>query len=139
MKFLQMMIFLFTLNISQLTWASIETYPFDTPQQEADYEILIQELRCMVCQNQNLAESNATLAKDLRKQIHSLLVEQKLTQDGVAEFMVERYGDFVLYNPPVKSYTLLLWFGPALFLLLGLWFLIRFIRQQNTMTSGESN
>ncbi len=117
--------------------ASIETYQFQNPQQEEDYHILIDELRCMVCQNQNLADSNAELAQDLRKQIHTMVVDEEMNRTQVADYMVERYGDFVLYKPPVKSYTLLLWLGPLLFLLIGAWFAIKVIRQANSNFDNE--
>ncbi|WEJ62220.1 cytochrome c-type biogenesis protein [Thiomicrorhabdus lithotrophica] len=113
--------------------ASIETYSFETAQQEKDYNVLIDELRCLVCQNQNLADSNAELAQDLRRQVHTMLVTEKKDKDSVVEFMVERYGDFVLYNPPVKSQTLLLWAGPFIFLLLGIGFLMRIVKQSNNI------
>jgi len=113
--------------------ASIETYSFETVQQEKDYNVLIDELRCLVCQNQNLADSNAELAQDLRRQVHTMLVTEKKDKDSVVEFMVERYGDFVLYNPPVKSQTLLLWAGPFIFLLLGIGFLMRIVKQSNNI------
>lgn len=118
-------------------YASIETYQFENPQQEEDYHILIDELRCMVCQNQNLADSNAELAQDLRKQIHTMVVDQEMNRTQVADYMVERYGDFVLYKPPIKSYTLMLWLGPLLFLLIGAWFAIKVIRQAGTVSDNE--
>ena len=102
------------LAFSNMASASIETYPFDNAQQEQDYKVLINELRCLVCQNQNLADSNAELAQDLRKQIHTMLVEKNQSKEQVVDFMVNRYGDFVLYKPPVKSQTYLLWAGPFL-------------------------
>lgn len=127
---LSLLTFTFWLSTSH---SSIETYPFDTVQQEQDYKVLINELRCLVCQNQNLADSNAELAQDLRKQVHTMLVEEKMQRDQVVEYMVERYGDFVLYNPPVKNYTYLLWTGPFLFLLIGLWFAYRIIAQSKQL------
>ena len=90
---------------------SIEAYEFDSPQMEADYNRLINELRCLVCQNQNLAGSDADLARDLRQQTHEMLSEGKTPQQ-VADFMVARYGDFVLYRPQFKTSTYLLWLGP---------------------------
>lgn len=75
------------------------------------------ELRCLVCQNQTVAESNATLAVDFRKQIREMIAAGKSDED-ITRFMVDRYGDFVLYRPPVKSSTLLLWLGPLLFAVL---------------------
>jgi len=78
--------------------AAIESYEFESTQMEADYYRLVRELRCLVCQNQNLAGSNADLAKDLRRQTYELLAQGK-TPDQVAQYMVDRYGDFVLYRP----------------------------------------
>ncbi len=125
-----LMIFLILGFLSFASKASIETYQFDNAQQEADYKELIFELRCLVCQNQNLADSNAGLAKDLREQVHTLLVEKQASKQEVIDYMVARYGEFVLYKPPVKSHTLLLWAGPLLFLLIGLIALLRFIKAQ---------
>ena len=126
-------------TLTQTAVASIETYPFETAQQEKDYNVLIDELRCLVCQNQNLADSNAELAQDLRKQVHTMLVTENKDKDSVVEYMVERYGDFVLYNPPVKSQTLLLWAGPFIFLLLGIGFLIRIVKQSNSIQPSKND
>jgi cytochrome c-type biogenesis protein CcmH len=88
---------------------------------------LATELRCLVCQNQTLADSNAPLAVDLRNQIREQIKAGKSEQD-VLDFMVARYGDFVLYRPPFKGSTLVLWAGPFLILLGGAWLLARRIR-----------
>ena len=104
--------------------ASIEAYQFESAEMEADYNQLVNELRCLVCQNQNLAGSDADLARDLRRETYEMLNEGK-SQQQVIEFMVERYGDFVLYRPQFKSTTYLLWLGPFLLLLCVLVFLIR--------------
>jgi cytochrome c-type biogenesis protein CcmH len=85
---------------------------------------LAHELRCLVCQNQTIADSNAPLAVDLRNQIREQLAAGKSESD-VMEFMVARYGDFVLYRPPLKPSTVLLWAGPFVFLLLGIFLLFR--------------
>ena len=90
---------------------------------------LAHELRCLVCQNQTLAESNAPLAVDLRNQIREQLAAGK-SESQVVDFMVERYGDFVLYRPPFKATTVLLWAGPFLFLLAGFYFLARYLRRR---------
>ena len=107
--------------------AAIEAYEFDSPQMEADYNQLIDELRCLVCQNQNLAGSDAELARDLRRETYDMLREGK-SPDQVVDFMVERYGDFVLYRPQFKSSTYLLWVGPFLLLLGVLVVLVRRLR-----------
>lgn len=127
MKILQTLFLLLSVFSAQ---ASIETYTFDNSQQEQDYKELIFELRCLVCQNQNLMDSNAGLAKDLRQQVHKMLVEEHKSKPEIIEYMVARYGEFVLYKPPVENHTLFLWAGPALFLLIGLIALFRFIRAQ---------
>ena len=104
--------------------AAIETYQFDSPEMEADYHQLINELRCLVCQNQNLSSSDADLARDLRRETYDMLSDGKSSQQ-VIDFMVERYGDFVLYRPQFKSTTYLLWLGPFVLLLGVLVMLIR--------------
>jgi cytochrome c-type biogenesis protein CcmH len=94
------------------------------PEVEKRTAALAHELRCLVCQNQTLADSNAPLAVDLRNQIREQLAAGKSEQD-VLDFMVARYGDFVLYRPPLKAATLALWIGPFVFLVLGVWLLAR--------------
>jgi cytochrome c-type biogenesis protein CcmH len=93
---------------------------------------LANELRCLVCQNQTLADSNAPLAVDLRREIRSQLAAGASEQD-VIDFMVARYGDFVLYRPPFKASTVLLWAGPFLFLIAGIWLLLRRVRRQQPL------
>lgn len=120
--------FFMTLSLG-LHAGSIETYTFKTPEQEALYKELIKELRCLVCQNQDIAGSNAELAQDLRRQTYEMITRGD-SRDEVVDFMVERYGDFVLYRPPFKMKTLLLWVGPPLFLFLSLFFLVKFLRDR---------
>ena len=100
---------------------------------------LAHELRCLVCQNQTLADSNADLAVDLRNQIREQLKAGKSERD-VIDFMVARYGDFVLYRPPFKASTAALWLGPFVLLALGAWLLLRRLRQrapQRELTAAE--
>lgn len=80
---------------------------------------MLDELRCLVCQNQNLAESNAGLAKDLRDKTYEMIQSDR-TDSEIVGYMVQRYGDFVLYRPPLKSSTLVLWYGPLLILLIAI-------------------
>ncbi|HHC74488.1 MAG TPA: cytochrome c-type biogenesis protein CcmH [Thiothrix sp.] len=113
-------------------YAGIEIRQFDNPENQATYERLIYELRCLVCQNENLAASNAELAKDLRDEVYEMIVKKGMSEEEIKTFVVDRYGDFVLYRPPVKQSTWLLWGGPFLMLLLGftiLWFVLRANRQ----------
>ena len=90
---------------------------------------LAEQLRCLVCQNQSIAESNAELAVDLRRQIREQIAQGR-TDAEIADYMVQRYGDFVLYRPPVKATTLLLWFGPPLLLVIGIAVLVGFVRRR---------
>jgi cytochrome c-type biogenesis protein CcmH len=97
---------------------------------------LAEELRCLVCQNQTLAESNAPLAEDLRNQLRQRMREGKSDRE-VVDFLVERYGDFVLYRPPLKATTVLLWFGPLLLLAAGFAVLLRRVqRRRSAVESG---
>ena len=91
-------------------------FEFESDEQQQLYNRLIVELRCLVCQNQNLADSNAELATDLRKKAAEM-VQQGKSYDEIIDFMVERYGDFVIYRPPFKAKTLVLWIGPFVLLL----------------------
>ncbi|MBC8119455.1 MAG: cytochrome c-type biogenesis protein CcmH [Burkholderiaceae bacterium] len=90
---------------------------------------LAEQLRCLVCQNQSIAESNAELAVDLKREINQQIGAGR-SDSEIVDFMVARYGDFVLYRPPVKSHTLLLWFGPALLILAALIAFIRALRNR---------
>jgi len=101
----------------------------DDPALERRVTNLAHEMRCLVCQNQTLAESNAPLAVDLRNEIREQVAAGKSDQD-VVDFMVARYGDFVLYRPPLKGTTVLLWTGPFLFVIAGFAFLIRVLRKR---------
>ena len=101
----------------------------DDPVFEKRVTALANELRCLVCQNQTLADSNAPLAVDLRNQIREQLKGGASERD-VVDFMVARYGDFVLYRPPFKASTIALWVGPFMFLILGIWLLLRRIAKR---------
>ena len=114
----------------------IEFHDFDNKQQEQLYLQLIAELRCVKCQNQNLAESNAELAKDMRDKAYELIKKGGSRAD-VIKYMTDRYGDFVLYRPPFKLNTLLLWIGPPVFLLLSLFLLFKLIRNQKKERQDE--
>ena len=92
---------------------------------------LSEELRCLVCQNQSIADSNAELAVDLRRQIREQIAQGRSDQQ-IVDYMVERYGDFVLYRPPLKATTLVLWMGPPLLFVIGLWLLLLYLRQRRS-------
>lgn len=92
-------------------------YPFDNDEQALRFKALASELRCPKCQNQNIADSDSIIAQDLRQELYEMVQSGKTDQD-ILGFMVQRYGDFVLYAPPVKTNTYFLWFGPLVLLLL---------------------
>jgi cytochrome c-type biogenesis protein CcmH len=113
---------------------AIDDHQLANPEQQKSYEIIISELRCLVCQNQTIADSNAELASDLRRQVFEMLQQGK-SKDEIVNFMTDRYGDFVLYNPPLKTKTALLWLGPVAFLLTGFIMIFWFIRRKNKTVS----
>jgi cytochrome c-type biogenesis protein CcmH len=118
--------------------ASVAQEPlvFDNAEQEARYLQLTKEFRCLVCQNQNLADSDAPLAHDLRKEIHEML-QAGSTDNQIRSFLVDRYGDFVLYRPPVKANTMALWALPALLLCVGAVIVLIAVRRQTRQPIGE--
>ena len=132
MKYL---IFIFFL-ICQTSYA-LDARQLADPKQQENYELLTKELRCLVCQNQTIADSNAELAFDLRRQVSEML-EQGKSNDEIIQFMTDRYGDFVLYKPAFKGKTLLLWIAPGAFLVLGLIIVYIFIIQKRAMRSEQS-
>ena len=110
---------------------AIEVYDFKNEQQRALYQELTEELRCLVCQNQNLADSDADLAKDLKDQVAEFVMNGQ-DKDTILAYMVQRYGDFVTYNPPLNISTVVLWFSPFVVLLLGAGILIYNIRKKHS-------
>jgi cytochrome c-type biogenesis protein CcmH len=113
---------------------AIDPRAFDSPEHEARYQALIAEIRCLVCQNTNIADSSAPLAKDLRSQVLEM-IKQGSSDAEIRTFMTDRYGDFILYAPPVKSSTWVLWFGPAVILGGGMLFLVTTLRRRMSMTA----
>jgi cytochrome c-type biogenesis protein CcmH len=117
--------------------AVIELVPLSSQELEARYRVLIAETRCPKCQNQNLADSDAPIAADLRGEIRRLL-EEGYDDREIATHLVERYGDFVLYRPAVQKNTLVLWFGPLVLALVGLLVLVLIVRRQRRSTVVDS-
>src|SRR3989440_10003101 len=113
-----------------------DAQPNEDPQIEQRMKNLTQQLRCLVCQNETLADSQADLAEDLRKQIREQMKAGKSDQEILA-YLTQRYGDFVLYNPPVKATTYLLWFGPFVLLLAGTFVLFRFLKRRREMIQEQ--
>lgn len=113
------------LAVDSATEAALATDPVA----EKRLQALSEELRCLVCQNQTIADSNAELAQDLRREIRGMIKAGKSDRE-IIDFMVARYGDFVLYRPPFKGITLLLWVGPLALLLIGMIVLVRYLKRR---------
>lgn len=125
-------IFLAFAALHAMVWAqeSQELVQFETAEEQQRYQFLLERLRCLVCQNQSLADSAAGLADDLRYEVEQRIKEGQ-TNEQVIEFMVQRYGDFVLYDPPLKKTTVILWFAPYIFIGIAAVALIWFLLQRN--------
>jgi cytochrome c-type biogenesis protein CcmH len=115
-------------------WASAQSQPslppatFENPAEERRYQALLAELRCVMCQNQSLADSDAQIARDLRREVLSMMREGRSDAE-IRDFLVARYGEFVLYRPPMSAATWLLWFGPLVFVLAGGFVALRLVRR----------
>ncbi len=114
--------------VSLSSQATIDAYQFDDPEKEALYKKLVKELRCTVCQNQDIGDSNSGLAQDLRRKTYEMISAGK-DEDYVLDYMSDRYGDFVLYRPRLQTNTILLWVGPFIILIVAVFFLLKFIRR----------
>ena len=124
------MISLASLFVSNIVYASpVETFEFQDEVTKIRFQALSKELRCPKCQNQNLADSNSPIAADLRRELYELLQQGKADSE-VVDFMVARYGEFVLYRPRVSSLTYILWFGPALLILIGIIVVVIILRKK---------
>lgn len=122
--------FVFILFLFSQVATATSLYPLDSAAKTAQFRHLLKDLRCLVCQNQDLADSNAQLAKDLRQQVY-VMVKAGQSDSEIRDYLTARYGDFILFQPPVKSVTLFLWFGPCLFLMLGLMVFMQSCRRRS--------
>ena len=130
MNRLALVAFILSWSISSL---AIDTgVAFDDPAMQARYEHIIAEVRCLVCQNQTIKDSNVFLASDLRREIRRMMTEG-MTNVEIADFLVSRYGEFVLYNPRKSGKTLILWITPALLLGVGGIIIVRVVRDRMKM------
>lgn len=129
---------LLTLLLFANTVFAIDVHEFDSEQQRLDYQQLTEELRCLVCQNQNIADSDAGLAKDLRSEV-AKMVKQDMSQAEITDYLVKRYGDFVRYNPPMRADTIVLWLMPLIVLLIAIFMVIRTIKKNTKSTNNESD
>ena len=124
------------LLFAPLVFAKEATPMVADPEMEKIVNEISAELRCLVCQNQTIADSSAGLAVDLKNQVREM-VKTGRSQEEIVDYMVKRYGDFVLYRPPVKSTTILLWAGPFLLLFIGLTILVLNLRKRLTLVKDD--
>lgn len=124
--------------MSGSVFAAIDTYEFSNDELRIRYRILATELRCPKCQNQNIADSNAPVAMDLRAQLYRLLNEGHSDAE-IIEYMVNRYGEFIHYRPPLNAQTVLLWGAPILFMLSGIVMLLMILRKTSIRASSVLN
>ena len=113
-----------------------EAVPVGDPVVEARVKTLSEELRCLTCMGQSIADSQSGFSEDMKREIRGMITQGK-SDAQIMEFMVQRYGDFVLYRPPVKNTTWLLWFGPFVLFVLALWMLIAKLKKRSSSVPGE--
>ena len=123
------------LMLASMTAAAIDALPFKDRAEELRFQELTRQLRCLVCQNESLADSSADLAKDLRQEVFEQMRLGKSDAE-IKDYLTARYSDFVLYEPPLRGGTLLLWFGPLLMLLIGAAIVARIVRRRAIATRG---
>ncbi|WP_346829900.1 cytochrome c-type biogenesis protein [Pseudomonas abietaniphila] len=130
--------FLLVLASASIAHAAIDAYTFKDEAERARYTELTRELRCPKCQNQDIADSNAPIAADLRKEIYRMLGEGQSNQQ-IIDFMVDRYGEFVRYKPELNAHTWLLWFGPAGLLLGGVLLIGLIVMRRRGQRSADAD
>ena len=131
------LVFLLFLLIPMTGWSKEAVPVAEDPEVEKRMLTLTENLRCLVCQNETIADSRADFSNDIRREIREQIKANK-TVPEIIQFLVDRYGDFVLYNPPMKATTILLWFGPAALLVFGLVSLIMYLRRRRVQIEEVS-
>jgi len=131
------LVFLLFLLIPMTGWSKEAVPVAEDPEVEKRMLTLTENLRCLVCQNETIADSRADFSNDIRREIREQIKANK-TDPEIIQFLVDRYGDFVLYNPPMKATTILLWFGPAALLLFGLISLVMYLRRRRVQIEEVS-
>ena len=134
---MKQLLFTLVLLVAAGSLTAQEPLGFDDPAQEARFKDLTEELRCTVCQNQNLADSDAPLAQDLRKEIHTMMTAGR-SDEEIKSFLTDRYGDFVLYRPPMQGNTLALWVIPIALLFFGAVVVFFVVRGRNRRLAAQA-
>ncbi len=137
MRLIAQIIIFGVMGLLTLGGYAADRYPFHSQTKRQQFVSMTQQLRCLVCQNESLASSNAPLALDLKRQVYKM-VRQGKTSRQIKDYLVKRYGDFVLFKPPLVGRTYLLWFAPVILLLLGLLVLVFVVRNRKTNLNGDS-
>ena len=138
MNSLKALVLVFLFVLSPLVFSKEATPMAIDPEMEKTVNKISAELRCLVCQNQTIADSSAGLAVDLKNQVREM-VKAGQSQEDIVDYMVKRYGDFVLYRPPMKATTVLLWAGPFLLLLIGLTVLVVNLRKRTALVQDDGD
>lgn len=125
---LHIIVYVAMLSVTFSSRAADTPFDFNDPAQEQRYKDMIKEIRCLVCQNQSLEDSHADLAQDLRNEIYNMILDGR-DDDEIIGFLVARYGDFVLFRPPINTKTLLLWFGPFILLIAAILIILQLKRK----------
>ncbi|QAY36456.1 cytochrome c-type biogenesis protein CcmH [Photobacterium damselae subsp. damselae] len=126
------------LTITLPALASIDVYDFKNNEQEKQFQELTSTLRCPKCQNNDIADSNATLAQDMRRKVYEMLQQGK-SEKEIIDYMIARYGNFVTYDPPVMASTIILWAGPLLFVIIGFTVLVIRSRKNSKLAAENSD
>jgi len=137
MKVIKSLVILMTLLLSSYA-LSESLLTFSSALNQTRFQSLVKELRCPKCQNQDLADSQSAIAKDLKAQIYEM-IEQDKTDQEIVDYMVARYGDFVLYRPKYSAATSILWVGPGAFLVIGLMIFVFVVYRNKTRKAGEES
>jgi cytochrome c-type biogenesis protein CcmH len=135
-QIMRLLVVLSIMMLGSITMASIDVFEFSSEENRQQYNALTKELRCPKCQNQDIADSNAPIAQDMRKEVYRL-VEEGQSTETVVQFMVERFGEFVSYDPKIIPATYLLWFGPLT--LVGVGLLVVLLLSSKRKRSAEAN
>jgi cytochrome c-type biogenesis protein CcmH len=134
---ISIVVLLCSLLLPNTTYSQVDTFEFDTEEQQNRFRTLSDELRCPMCQNSSLSGSTGGVAEDLRREVHRMIMEG-VSDSEIIQFMFERYGDFILFRPRLTAGTVFLWFGPLLFLFIGGLFTFGIWRRAKTITDNDT-